>query len=108
MSNTSNKPTQEHVEENATAFYNAAVKIVDAGALIMPYNQPLGTIVIKIAEALTDQIGLMKGFSKSSQNNKSCNTQPNQNKIELDEDAMKEVEALEKELSGELGDLGDI
>jgi len=98
-----NVPTPEHVQATATAFYNAALKIVDAGSLVMPFNQPLGMTIIKLAEALTDQIGLMTGFSNPNNQNQSCNTQ--KRKIQLDENTLKEIESLEQELADELGDL---
>ena len=100
-----NGPTKEHLEQTSVAFYNAALKMVEAGALIMPYNNPLGMTIIKMAEALTDQLGKMTGYS---QNNETCNNGQQQNtkpKIELDEATMKEIEALEKELDNDLGDL---
>lgn len=96
-----NTPTPEQIQANATAFYNAALKIVEAGALVMPFNNPLGMTIVKLAEALTDQVGSMTGFG--SQESQSCHTQ--KRNIELDEETLKEIESLEKELAGELGDL---
>jgi len=101
-----NVPTPEHVQATATAFYNAALKIVDAGSLVMPFNQPLGMTIIKLAEALTDQVGVMTGFKpQNGQNGQSCGTQNQKRKIELDENTLKEIESLEQELADELGDL---
>lgn len=94
----SDKTKDGVTQEASVAFYNAAVKIVEAGALVMPYNNPLGTTIVKMAEALSDQVGMMTGLNKNENSQQS-------REIKLDEKIVNEIEDLENELAGELGDL---
>lgn len=88
----------ENIEEVKRVFYNASIKLLEAGSDIMTYNHPLGVTIVKIAEGLSQEIDIFSG-------NNTCNTKnQNVNKIDpkLSDEMIQEIEALEEELANDL------
>jgi len=87
----------ENIEEVKAAFYSASKKILEAGSEVIPFNHPLGITIIKIAEALAQEIDIFNGVEPGTNGTNTGSMKP-----ELTDDMIDEIAELENELNIDL------